>query len=67
MYTLITPLLLHAYYTLWFSELKNELSVVQANLKQATEDLHIEKENYKWAQTRVSIGIIYFMVSLVTF
>ena len=41
---------------MFVSELKNEAAVLQANLKQTQEDLHIEKENYKWATTRVCMS-----------
>ena len=38
---------------MFISELKNDVAVLQANLKQSHEDLHVEKEHYKWATTRV--------------
>ena len=38
---------------MFIPELKNDVAVLQANLKQSHEDLHVEKEHYKWATTRV--------------
>ena len=45
------------------SELKNDVAVLQANLKQSHEDLHVEKEHYKWATTRVCKKCLYLNTS----